>query len=1226
MSSRTDQAGLKDHELSNNAKTAENEGIDLETVVNENQKWGSIKVTHSEADQWELATPKVDRACKSVTERSNPKCVYNSSSVQLDDDQVLKCDESYLSDGLKVKLIKKTKSLKPSCDRLEVILDSGATSHMFPSTVVFQTYVNISNQERYVSLGDDKVKLSIIGSGKVEFLGESLYVPKLKFGLISISYFDKQGFKTVIEDSSIKVYDTDERLHLEGYLNNNLYYLKNEYLETILSKSRTNDKVQLNFTKEVNEIDKRLYNIHHKLGHVSIGKIKLAVKNGLVDGLNLTDKEIKKGKLDFCYDCMRGKMKADPSGNSTNHQKEWKMFEKVAVDYKGPYAVHSYHHYNGFYLFSDYYTDYVWVYLVKSKSEFINALRAFYISHNVTYKVELKVLQGDFDTMHKDELVKQFLKENKVTRLQLSAPYNHSQNGQVERDMQSVLNVSRTLMSAGGAPNWFWEFAIIHACKLINYTPTSNKETDFKTPFELVTGKKPNVEKLVPFYAPGVYHVTKEEQRGNNSLSKYKAAPCRYLGINPDSPANYLIYDILQKRIITRSSCKFEENFTKKSIAYYEDQLKIADIDEEFLDVHRDEWNDVEEDIEETLPQKNPDNDISEPQYVPSTTENVNFDEEMEEYEENGGVLNYWQSPFDNNNDNIIIPMYNQWQKTSEESEGSTDRETNSEKSYVSINVPYDVNLQVSNDFHQEWVQQVAHDVKEISLPPAPKTINEALDENNPDFEHWYQAVLNELGILQDQGTFGEAEQFGRAMKTKFVFTTSFKPDFTIKYKARLVVCGYSQIYGIDYEETFAPTTPITNILILLHIAKVKRAIIASFDVTGAFLEGTNDFEQYCWLPEEISDKKLRVRIIKSLYGQKQSPKIWNDHLNNILLQMGLERCPVSPCLYRYYLDNRYLYTTIHVDDGLMMADSSDTVHQFMEVFKSYVKDAKLFSPVQKFLGMQIEEDEEYVYLHQSEYIKNIDLLGIKDVYKSEKVPMKSSINLRICEQNNTLPQLLPVSGVLRYVSDRTRPDLLISVGEMSSNGSPHPSDKHVEVAKNILRFVKSTCDDKLTLGGSGPVVLKAYSDASYITTGKCKSRLGGCLFLGDDSGSIQSFSRNDATVSHSSCEAEIKAIDLVIKSVLHVRDVLEFLGEKQIEKTVIYTDSKSSIDLLNTLKSNGNTNHINVRIHFIRESLNNSQIKLKFIGTNDNLADGLTKPLEGVKFQEFKSKLLNLR
>jgi hypothetical protein len=107
--------------------------------------------------------------------------------------------------------------VKPSCDVLEVILDSGATSHKFPSTVVFQTYSDISHEERGVSLGDDKVKLSIEGVRKVEFLGESLHVPQLKVGQISIPYLDQQGFRTVIEDSSIRIYDTNERLHIERY-------------------------------------------------------------------------------------------------------------------------------------------------------------------------------------------------------------------------------------------------------------------------------------------------------------------------------------------------------------------------------------------------------------------------------------------------------------------------------------------------------------------------------------------------------------------------------------------------------------------------------------------------------------------------------------------------------------------------------------------------------------------------------------------------------------------------------------------------------------------------------------------------------------------------------------------------------------------------------------------------------------------------------------------------
>jgi hypothetical protein len=461
-------------------------------------------------------------------------------------------------------------------------------------------------------------------------------------------------------------------------------------------------------------------------------------------------------------------------------------------------------------------------------------------------------------------------------------------------------------------------------------------------------------------------------------------------------------------------------------------------------------------------------------------------------------------------------------------------------------------------------------------------------------------------------------------MKTKFVFTSSFKPDFTIKYKARLVVCGYSQIYGIDYTETFAPTTPILNVTIMAHIGKVMNSYISSFDVKGAFLEGNNDHVQYCYLPEQLFGPNYRVRIVKSLYGQKQSPKIWNDHLNNILIRMGFTRCPVSPCLYSYINGKDYLFITIHVDDGYMISSNKDIVDSFQNMFKTYIKEFTIYHPVMKYLGIEFEEDKNYVYLHQQHYIKNINLLDINNDYKNEKIPMKPTVNLRIHEQNTLLEPLLPVCGALRYLSDRTRPDILTATGEVSSNGSPHPTNEHVKVAKNILRYVKSTYDTKLVLGGQGPIILFAYSDAAFITSGKCKSRLGGCLFLGEDAGSIYSFSRNDHTVSHSSCEAEIKAIDLTIKSILHVRDLLQFFGHEQFNKTILYTDSKSSIDLLNTLKSKENTRHINVRINYIREAINLGNITLKFIENDNNVADGLTKPLDVKKFSKFKSKLLN--
>jgi hypothetical protein len=105
---------------------------------------------------------------------------------------------------------------------------------------------------------------------------------------------------------------------------------------------------------------------------------------------------------------------------------------------------------------------------------------------------------------------------------------------------------------------------------------------------------------------------------------------------------------------------------------------------------------------------------------------------------------------------------------------------------------------------------------------------------------------------------------------------------------------------------------------------------------------------------------------------------------------------------------------------------------------------------------------------------------------------MASNINLRIEPQNSDNESLLPVVGKLRYVADRSRPDILVAVGEVSSNGTPHPSDAHVRTAKRTISYLKTTAHESLWLGGKGEVKLFGFSDASYVTTGKCKSRLGG--------------------------------------------------------------------------------------------------------------------------------------
>ena len=111
----------------------------------------------------------------------------------------------------------------------------------------------------------------------------------------------------------------------------------------------------------------------------------------------------------------------------------------------------------------------------------------------------------------------------------------------------------------------------------------------------------------------------------------------------------------------------------------------------------------------------------------------------------------------------------------------------NSEKSYF-------------HDLQSYWIQECAYINMDtsISLPSDPKNIAEALA--GPHRDEWLKAIQKEIQVFRDRKIFRKAPQHDRAMKSKIILRYMFKNDFTIKYRARLVACGYSQIHGLDYQ------------------------------------------------------------------------------------------------------------------------------------------------------------------------------------------------------------------------------------------------------------------------------------------------------------------------------------------------------------------------------------------------------------------------------------------
>ena len=367
-------------------------------------------------------------------------------------------------------------------------------------------------------------------------------------------------------------------------------------------------------------------------------------------------------------------------------------------------------------------------------------------------------------------------------------------------------------------------------------------------------------------------------------------------------------------------------------------------------------------------------------------------------------------------------------------------------------------------------------------------------------------------------------------------------------------------------------------------------------------------------------NKPYRVEIKGNWYGEKQAGRIWNIKLDNILTGMNFIRCPMMPCLYMWTDGTDTIIATIHVDDGLLISNNSIVFQEFMDVFNTHIRKATLTTDFKQYLKLAVHQEEDgRVSVSQQEYIE----AHFSGTGKSVTTPMSTSINLRRQAPNVSNESLLPYTGKYRFLADRTRADILVTTSEISIGGAVAPSDEHVKASKRLTDFIITTQETKLYLGGNDPIELFGYSDAAYITDGNAKSRLGGCLFLGTESGAFFSYSRSD-TISHSSTEAEIKAIDELCMEIMYWIPILEFTGVKVTNPIKIFVDNKSAIELCRVLKTTHQVKHINMRIHYINDLINMKIIELIFVPTDYNVADILTKGLPHEAHMRHSDILLN--
>ncbi|BBN68869.1 wall-associated kinase 2 [Prunus dulcis] len=352
------------------------------------------------------------------------------------------------------------------------------------------------------------------------------------------------------------------------------------------------------------------------------------------------------------------------------------------------------------------------------------------------------------------------------------------------------------------------------------------------------------------------------------------------------------------------------------------------------------------------------------------------------------------------------------------------------------------------NDYHMS--NQVNHSASKphssaniIGLTE-PTSYAQAIHDPN-----WQHAMHAELKALQQNNTYSMVPlPVGhKPIGCKWVYKIKYKSDGTIeRYKAWLVAKGYTQVEGIDYQETFSPTTKLTTLRCLITVAAARNWFIHQLDVQNAFLNGDLHEVVYMELPPGL---------------RRQG--------ENICTKAGYQQSKADYSLFTKAEDNSFTVVLIYLDDILITGNDL----QEMERLKKFL--------IQRFCIKDLGDLKYFLVIEFSRSKKDSGLKGAR----LDKFPMEQNLKLTPTDGAflNDPTKYRRLVGRLIYLTI-TRPDIVYSVRTLSEFVH-QPRKPHWDAALQILKYIKGTPGQGLFFPASNNLALKAFSDSNW---GGCRA------------------------------------------------------------------------------------------------------------------------------------------
>ena len=876
------------------------------------------------------------------------------------------------------------------------------------------------------------------------------------------------------------------------------------------------------------------------------------------------------------------------------------------------------------------------------------AMRAILRVASTTHSVlRTKVVRCDNGTEFKNTLVDSLLAECNVEREYTCVGTSH-QNGVAESALGTVFAMARKMLVDASLPPRFWGEAVLAAVHVHNRLPTS-ANTNNLSPYEVRYGTKPDLRHLRPFgisaYVRIQKHITKVMPRAvSGVLLGYGHA------ISSQKGWRILLPDL--GKVVTTTDATFSKSL-QQSVASRPSDLTSADV------ITIDDGDAFSSTSNTAVSPANlPKSLATTPE--PPTTRSVTR-AAVKAAASASALTTPKPDP-----DRPSTPVRPSTQVTAVNSSPPsstssvpptiTKPELSPETSDVPVATPIvhrrPVGRPPSGCRWDEFAGRYVPILASARLPTqaqvwalvtrkvdpddrTPQSYHEAV--TGPDAVHWIQAIQEELASLRARGTWkpmpvSAIPPQSRRIKTKWVFKLKLDTDGNIvRYKARLVVCGYAQKFGRDYEETFAPVASSTSIRSVFAIAAARGMHLSQHDIDLAFLYGVLPESQrvylFCPLGVDLPEDQCLVCIL-ALYGLKQAPRLFNLHLQGVLGKLHYTQSLSDPCVYFKRVNGELSILAIVVDDILHAASSPQVISDFSESMAAVYKMKNLGTP-SLMVGIKVKVTSDSLRLSQAHYVRQV----AETFRQLDAAPAQSPASQHGClgpspsaggaPLDTSVFPYLSLVGSLLWVTI-TRPDIAAAVGRACKH-SKAPTNAHWRAAIRILRYLLATNDLSLVYPvRRRPITVTAYADAAYGNELAKRSRYGHAVYI---SGCLVCWlTKATSSVCLSTAEAEYIAATEATKDVVWVRNFLAELGFRQTQPSKLFEDNQACVAMVNNHVVTGRNRHFCVKMAWLRQQVANKVVSFVFVASKNNVADILTKILPPEAHARLARILLDLR